>query len=469
MSNDKLKDLIIKTTTLKDEGKYVEAIEAAHLLLKNSAKVQDYSAMLAAHLTNAESFYFIGDMEEALNNIEAHSELCLLHGDETEWMNSYNIRFLLHAYNKEYDQAKITLRKSIELGKKLKHYNIVSKGFSNCSTVMHTLGNFEEALKNAKLGLKYAKMHEPHCPLMELRASLNSANAYIDLQQLARSKRLIDEMWSIELLNEYDREKAQLYVLQARWHEARNEYQEAFDAYSAASTIIKLYEDLVFLKDVQKKRLELADSLVGINKGFLLQKEYIDLVHSLEEQALVKKGLQLDIRLKLADLQNKANTDYLTGLYNRSFIEQTTNLWLHGNRKDDLSITCITFDIDNLKIVNDKHGHLMGDEIIKQVARVCSEVTRKDDLLGRFGGDEFILVMHGASIEIGQRKAQELFNAIQNIRIKTAFETLTVTVSMGISNNRTSNVKDFKELFHIADLALYEAKKNGKNQITQTS
>ena len=105
--------------------------------------------------------------------------------------------------------------------------------------------------------------------------------------------------------------------------------------------------------------------------GYVVQKEYITLLNEISDREIAMLAQKLEIKHSIATIEKKANTDYLTGLYNRSFIENTTNEWLKQASIKNESIVCIAFDIDNFKSINDEYGHLFGDEVIKQVSSVC--------------------------------------------------------------------------------------------------
>lgn len=462
---EKVKSLQQKASQLRVEGKYVETIELCHLLLEMSEEAKDISAMMNAHIMNAAAYYCIGDMDNALKSIEAHHALCLLHGTEAEWLNEYNVRVLIHSYNKDYNLAKETLEKIINLGKKLKHYNIVSNGYSNYSHSYQELGQYEKASEMALLGVEFAKLHQPFTPILVLRASLNVWSVNIKLGKSEGAKQFIDNMLAETFIKDFPREKAQLFVLLARWYVAQQEYQEAFNAYTAANDIVNQYKDLSFLREIQQERLKVVDLLEDFSEGVLIQKEYIDILHELEKKKLVEKTMQLEATLKLSASEKKANIDYLTGLFNRSYLENTTDGWLIEAQKNNEQIVCIAFDVDNLKKINDTYGHLTGDDVIVGVANACQQIIRKHDLLGRFGGDEFVLIMKGVTLADGLKKAQKLSKVINNLQFDTDTEKLSVTASIGVAHNHQQNIRTFKDLFHCADLALYQAKENGKNQV----
>lgn len=465
MVKEDLEVLLRKVSMLRAEGKYKETIEGCHHLLENGLRLNEYKFVLAAHAYSAAAYYSIGDLTEAFNSIEAHDELCTQYGDENDKLHSYNTFFLLHAYNKEYSKAKATLEKSIELAKKLNHYNIVSNGYSNYSHVCIGEENFDEALVMAEIGLEWAKLHQPASPILELRITLNMASAYIGLGNLATSKQLIDEMLNHPILDSFIREKAQCYYLLGHWYSEQKKIREAFDAYTTAKDLAASYNDFNLLKDIQEQRCELCEQMDDKLLGYEVQKEYISVLNEISESGLALAALKLEIKHGVSSIEKRANTDFLTGLYNRSYLESTTNEWLKKAALDNESIVCIAFDIDNFKLINDEYGHLVGDAVMKEISQYCSTIFRETDLMSRFGGDEFVVILKGISLEGGKMKAEQLSETIRSIEVEHEGKFVSITASVGVAGNEKGTVLDFKELFNAADIALYQAKENGKNQV----
>lgn len=465
MNGEDLIALQKKVTSLRAEGKYRETLEAGYQLLARGMEAQDSKSILTAHMNNAASFYCIGYIEEAFNSIDAFEEVCREYGDEADQLSLYNVLFLLYEYTKDYTKAKETLRKSIEAGEKLKIYNIVSNAYSNLSHVLMVESNFEEALKMAETGLAKAKLDEPENLILQLRVKLNMAKAYIGLKNFSDSKLLLDEMSRGQLLESFIREKGQYFDLQGAWYSEQQLYKEAFESYTAAKELIESYNDVHLLKSIQEERCRLCELMGDIETGYAVQKEYIALLNEISNRDLALTALKLDIKHNVGDIEIKANTDFLTGLYNRSYMESTTNDWLKQAALKNESIVCIAFDIDNFKSINDEFGHLFGDEAIKMVSSACSKVFREQDLVGRYGGDEFAIILKNLSLENGEKKARQLGETLRNFHLKKDGKIIRLTISIGVSDNESGKIRNFKELFHVADTNLYKAKQNGKNQV----
>ncbi|KGR79443.1 GGDEF domain-containing protein [Ureibacillus manganicus] len=465
MELEELKLLQQRVTSLRAEGKYKETIETSQELLKLGLECNDYKSVLIAHLNKAASFYCIGDMEEAFQSIDSYSEVCLQYGDDVDWLSFYNVRFLLYEFQKDYTKAKETLYRTIDIGKKIHKYNIVSNGYSNLSHLFLVEENFEQALEMANLGLEMAKLHKPKSEILETRVKLNMAKSYIGLQKFVESKRIMDEITRSNILDSFIREKSQYYDLLGMWHAKLELYQEAFDAYTNSKQLVESYNDLYLLKTIQEERIKLCDLMNDIEKGYIVQKEYIKLLEDINDRELALTALKLEVKHSIRSFEKKANTDFLTGVFNRNYLESKVSELLNQASDKQENIVCIIIDIDDFKLFNDEYGHLFGDEVIKQVCKACEDILQKDEIIGRFGGDEFVIITNGQSLEEGKNKAMQIDEAIRNIKINNGGESFSITVSMGVADNQKGKITSFQELFHLADIALYEAKNRGKNQI----
>jgi diguanylate cyclase (GGDEF)-like protein len=161
-----------------------------------------------------------------------------------------------------------------------------------------------------------------------------------------------------------------------------------------------------------------------------------------------------------------ANTDGLTGLYNRRhFLEQSakevTRSLRYGN-----PLCAIMLDVDNFKALNDTHGHAAGDEVLRVLAVTLNQECRQTDLLGRFGGDEMVILLIETDAELGREIAERLRRAVEEQVFDIEGEgRIPITISMGMAtlhNNETCTIED---LLRLADRRLYMAKEKGRNRV----
>ncbi len=187
--------------------------------------------------------------------------------------------------------------------------------------------------------------------------------------------------------------------------------------------------------------------------------------------ALAVRGIRLVARvteereLLIKELRNAAQTDLLTGLYNRRGFEAAALALLMQAKYGSRWISVVLFDLDHFKKINDMHGHDAGDIVLKRVAGIARETFRSFDLLVRHGGEEFMALLPDSTPEDAAVVAERVRSAIEAAEIELpGGEILRVTASFGCAGraNAASN-RNFEDLVKRADLALYAAKASGRN------
>ena len=169
---------------------------------------------------------------------------------------------------------------------------------------------------------------------------------------------------------------------------------------------------------------------------------------------------------------NAAVTDPLTGLYNRRYAQSHINLLLEDARSNGGSVTALMVDIDHFKSINDVHGHFVGDQVICSVAHTLKSAIRASDLVARFGGEEFVVILPNISPKDANTLAQRLRRKVSEIT--TDATPIAITISIGISRFDTaelfeSGLENYDQLLKEADQALYHAKRAGRNCVAYDS
>lgn len=170
---------------------------------------------------------------------------------------------------------------------------------------------------------------------------------------------------------------------------------------------------------------------------------------------------QLEQQLKL-----KATTDYLTGINNRGHFLELAELEFSRTTRYDNALSLLMLDIDFFKKINDQYGHAAGDWVLKQLTEICKNKLREIDILGRFGGEEFAILLPETDYENAITVAEYLRKSIEDFdfTISDNNVSLHITVSIGVSAVN-SHIKHFDALLVMADQALYRAKNAGRNQV----
>lgn len=162
-------------------------------------------------------------------------------------------------------------------------------------------------------------------------------------------------------------------------------------------------------------------------------------------------------------LKDIAKKDKLTSLDNRHNFDLVFEEFFNSQRKDEKALTILIFDIDDFKMINDKFGHLVGDEILIEIANIFKNTFRSSDTLVRWGGDEFVALLPKIKKEKAYQLTSELSKNINKSKIIFGLTTQTITISAGLCTKEDEESKE--ELFLKADKNLYKAKQKGKNTI----
>ena len=173
--------------------------------------------------------------------------------------------------------------------------------------------------------------------------------------------------------------------------------------------------------------------------------------------------LQADLIQAREDLRFQATHDALTGIWNRGALLDLLNRELERAARSQTFTGVLMLDLDHFKNVNDTYGHLAGDVVLKEVARRISHVVRPYDLVGRYGGEEFLVVLPGCDMNQVQQSAERIRSLVASGPVLAASSEICVTISIGAAV-ATPGMTAEKEILLTADSAMYRAKNTGRNQ-----
>jgi len=165
-----------------------------------------------------------------------------------------------------------------------------------------------------------------------------------------------------------------------------------------------------------------------------------------------------------AEVQKQAITDTLTGFYNRRGFSELGRREVERSLRFGHSLSAMMLDIDQFKQINDIHGHLTGDRVLVGVTQRCAQELRQIDLLGRYGGDEFVVLLPETGVENACRVAERLCATIAAIPFSANSKPLQITISVGVACMQ-DGCKTLEDLMERADGALYQAKESGRNRV----
>lgn len=195
--------------------------------------------------------------------------------------------------------------------------------------------------------------------------------------------------------------------------------------------------------------------------SFLLWRKFT--VMTLQQEQLVKT--QTELQQKQRELERLTRQDGLTGLFNRNTFVELSRRELDRAQRQGSATTILLLDLDFFKRVNDTWGHPAGDAVLRHVAALASATVRSTDLVGRLGGEEFIVLLPNTTAEAGYRLAEKLRQRLEASVVLWEGTRIPVTASFGLSSTTVEAKLDFDTLYTEADKALYLAKQRGRNRV----
>src|SRR5215467_7521309 len=181
---------------------------------------------------------------------------------------------------------------------------------------------------------------------------------------------------------------------------------------------------------------------------------------------LTASALSIALVARSQRLLQMATSDSLTGLFNRGYVDDRLAMELSRAQRYDKPLTLAVLDADHFKALNDTHGHAAGDVVLKNLAELLRASFRQSDTTGRYGGEEFVVILPETDIETARRKVETLREtiAITGIALPAGKQTVRVTVSAGLASYPEDG-EDAAELFATADERMFQAKHAGRNRV----
>jgi len=181
--------------------------------------------------------------------------------------------------------------------------------------------------------------------------------------------------------------------------------------------------------------------------------------------SLYNAFLYENLNLEKSKLEKFAITDYLTGIYNIRYFYNRIEEEFSRSERYRLPLSCMMFDIDYFKRINDTFGHRVGDIILREFAQLVKMHTRRSDIFARYGGEEFILLLPQTDEKGAFVEAERLRNIIKNHHFDALKKKINITVSIGVACSTNKKIRNYDDLINIADNAMFAAKHAGRDRV----
>lgn len=191
----------------------------------------------------------------------------------------------------------------------------------------------------------------------------------------------------------------------------------------------------------------------------LLPESEVQILTSIAAQA----GVALQNIASINEVKQQADTDGLTGLYNRRYFNEKLDELVQLAKEDGSSLSLIMMDVDNFKKYNDTYGHPAGDQLLKAVAGVVGDAVREGDIVTRYGGEEFAVILKKTGRETALQIAERIRSSVANIPVGSLKSSITISLGVG---TLPEHAPDLNSLLEFADQSLYHSKHSGKNRVS---
>lgn len=493
-----------KMVNLYENERYNAAIDLGRSLLENARRLDDTISEKKALEVLSYASYFTIDYINAMTYIIQFAKMVEEDGDVEERIKTYNVFISLYARQGEYDEAHKLLRKVDNL---VRQNNLILPKIKN----LNNYGFFHNSFKEYHKSIPYLLEGLEVCEQNHMTALIpvingNLAVAFIRTGDVFNAKKALEVIFTMMDSDQSGISRAEAYMYKGELLALEGNYEEALNQIKASKVISNKFSYTAELAEATMIQATVYRKMGEFEKAYMALEEYIDLNNILSNTAkrgavtrlkmeydVNKRKIEADIlreqnaileeqnrkiqdqtkeleRLNDVlgrqndDLHQSAIEDYLTGVYNRKYFTLKLQEEFSIAREHGRSVACIIFDIDHFKNVNDTYGHLVGDEMIKHVSSICEESLDTDSLIGRFGGDEFMILMIDADIDEAEYKANELLEILAVSPLIVDGEKIYATLSIGVADSQYLTPKTTDELMHIADRGLYIAKESGRNK-----
>jgi diguanylate cyclase (GGDEF)-like protein len=444
---------------LLDQGNYSRALEYFLRSFECTQQLANPEMMGTALLNVGVTHLELGNLEEALTYLTRSME----HISHVPEIKSRVLQNLSHYFQKtgDLDQSLKYAEQSLAGYQIIDNSHGIIGALSNLGEIHLSQDNleeaqfyFEEALRISSL--KNEKTEQAHNHLLLGRV-------YIRKKQLDKAVHILEKVFAFQ--NNYKTYTYKAHRELSLVYEQKNDYKRALIHHKKYILIKNRLFNAESEQKIQSLRITFKLEQAERESRLLKQKnEELSLSNKKLEQ-LTQRQKELDSQKSqlVEQLETYAHKDSLTDLFNRRYLDKQFRMELDRALSNDSPLCVMICDIDDFKRVNDHYSHNIGDAVLVEVSRVISENIRAHDVLSRYGGEEFVLLMPETEKTDAIQISRRINHLIEHNDWDTIQKDMKITISMGLCCD--TSVSKFEKMLACADQHLYTAKYQGKNQL----
>lgn len=463
-----LEELKITMEALVREDRFNEFLNLFEPTASLALQEKNYNLLIDLYIKRSKIYFILGDIQSCIGDLKKVTEWIDEHGadgQKTIYLNMYaTVCGELGNQKKNFEY----LNKAKALATKLDDILTLCKIYNNLGVYYLVEEEPANAVEQLQNGLDLSKkLDESNEDELMVLLKLNLAKAYTNLGEFKKAEELFDFLF--DYIDGKQWMKTSIYVLQYKglWFKAQQRFEEANEILVKAKDFASKNNDLILLEEINNILLEVVTELNDKDLLIAVQRDYIDILLKIKGINLNQNLLQIEMTQNEKQFESISTKDPLTSCYNRRYFEKTIKKWLKEAKMTAQLIGFFILDVDYFKQINDQFGHLVGDDVLKSVANIAAEyLSAYDSIFARYGGDEFVAMVKVSSKDELIEIVDNLYNHISDTIIELDEEKISIGISLGVSTNVNGVLTDYKEIFKLADDALYESKRNGRNQYT---
>jgi diguanylate cyclase (GGDEF)-like protein len=437
-------------------GNYAEAVVNLAESLEIARNVEDVQ-MEGLALSNIAVFKLAcDDISGALSDSEASVRCLDLMGDRVNLGNALSNYADAQLRQGELAAALELAERALDVARDLGNPYQEAAALRSLGLVLDSMGEAERAEDLLNFALQTAIDRDVQPKIAALHYEVG--NFYLRHGDLERSHKILVEGLARAQASEQKKEMSDLHRALSELYVARGEFENALEAYKAHHDADRALEK----QNAQNQALAHSARLEvdrARQQAEIHRLRNIDLADANRQ----KSDLLTRLQSQTDHLVRQATQDPLTGLYNRRYLNDFLETELRHAREAKSKLAVVLADLDDFKSVNDNCSHRIGDLVLQTMARLFEQNLRRQDVVARYGGDEFVVILPGASRKEAEALCERIRFAVETFRWSDLHPDLdSATVSLGVADGLMGRGD---ELLAIADSRLYVAKNAGKNQV----
>ncbi len=433
-------------------GSYPEALQYLMRALSAFQNLKNQSGEAAVRIKLGKLYLLLGEAEKALPHLEAALDLA-------QYMTDLRLEAPVQVYLSQafaesgrHQSAVQAGLRGVEIYQNLGIHRGEVEALNTLGEVYFKRGEFGLALNFFQLSADVAKKFDKRLELARacrkiglIHLSTGNQSAAVEALQSA-----------LMIANEINatNEQMECHHALAQAHKKAGNFAQALEAYEEYISVYQVVynED----KDRRLRTLEVMHEVENARKDAeIYQLKNVALQREIEE----RKKAQ-------AALERLATQDSLTGIANRRYFLEISSRIIEQAKRYRRPVSVVMIDVDHFKEMNDTFGHKTGDKVLVHISRCMQAVLRKVDVLGRYGGDEFVILLPETTQEGARRLTERLRQTITQQPITAGGVSIPITLSIGLASNVNEPDLSLDELLQRADRALYDSKINGRDRVT---